>query len=403
MVHCFKDHWVWRWKELLGFESRNSRPCEHPCIEASTRCRGIGTQYFEGWTIGPRRCSNQDTTSICGFERTRATHWPWSSRWTRFIFCLHNVDPEALLLARVPIYGLSDSGRGFWLRLDREAKAVGFKASNIFPSFYFFPDPKEAGECLALITTHVDDLLIAQKEKGKAAVERLLNKFEMGSLEHSSFRYCGKQFVQNEKEVSIDVSDNTRKVKLIRVSSDRKLSESLGPKTSPVLGRPQDRWHGWPDRAGQICCIVYRLCRPQSADLPCPPLWKQTRLWNWQSREWMTFAWLFQMVGSNGTRSEFWLWRMLHSLEKQVSSHNKEECISLRTRMTWRTSRAPRSRSIRSVSHQPLSSEFVEPRCRRKLIRCKLAWKPEIAFERWLPRCVDESITWWTGWKIRRR
>ena len=51
----------------------------------------------------------------------------------------------------------------------------------------------------------------------------------MGSLEHSSFRYCGKQFVQNEKEVSIDVSDNTRKVKPIRVSSERKLSESLGP------------------------------------------------------------------------------------------------------------------------------------------------------------------------------
>ena len=102
---------------------------------------------------------------------------------------------------------LTKLGRGFWLRLDREAKAVDFKASNIFPSFYFFSDPKEAGERLALITTYVDDLLIAQTEKGKAAVERLLNKFEMGSLEHSSFRYCGKQFVQNEKEVSIDVSD----------------------------------------------------------------------------------------------------------------------------------------------------------------------------------------------------
>ena len=34
---------------------------------------------------------------------------------------LPGVDPEALLLVRLPIYGLSDSGRGFWLRLDKEA------------------------------------------------------------------------------------------------------------------------------------------------------------------------------------------------------------------------------------------------------------------------------------------
>ena len=176
---------------------------------------------------------------------------------------LHNVDPEALLLVRVPIYGLSDSGRGFWLRLDREAKAVGFKASNIFPSFYFFPDPKEAGECLALITTHVDDLLIAQTEKGKAAVERLLNKFEMGSLEHSSFRYCGKQFAQNEKEVSIDVSDNTRKVKPIRVSSERKLSESLGPEDVTRL-RSTTGSLAWLARQGRPD-LLYRVSALQTA------------------------------------------------------------------------------------------------------------------------------------------
>ena len=65
---------------------------------------------------------------------------------------LHNVDPEALLLVRVPIYGLSDSGRGFWLRLDREAKAVGFKASNIFRRMFGFdhhacPNRKGKSRC----------------------------------------------------------------------------------------------------------------------------------------------------------------------------------------------------------------------------------------------------------------
>jgi hypothetical protein len=30
-----------------------------------------------------------------------------------------------LMLVRVPIYGLCDSGRGFWTRLDGEAKTTG--------------------------------------------------------------------------------------------------------------------------------------------------------------------------------------------------------------------------------------------------------------------------------------
>ena len=34
---------------------------------------------------------------------------------------------------RVPIYGFTDSGRGFWLRLDGDAKKEGMKASQFFP------------------------------------------------------------------------------------------------------------------------------------------------------------------------------------------------------------------------------------------------------------------------------
>ena len=38
------------------------------------------------------------------------------------------VDPDAILLIRVPIY-LSDSRRGLWVRLDGDAKDCGLKAS----------------------------------------------------------------------------------------------------------------------------------------------------------------------------------------------------------------------------------------------------------------------------------
>ena len=51
---------------------------------------------------------------------------------------LPGVDSNDLMLVRVPIYGLRDSGRGFWKRLDGEAKTTGFVASQGFPAFYFY-------------------------------------------------------------------------------------------------------------------------------------------------------------------------------------------------------------------------------------------------------------------------
>ena len=50
---------------------------------------------------------------------------------------LPGVDPEAFLLIRVPVYGLCDSGRGFWKKVDHDAKEVGLLSSRIFPAFYF--------------------------------------------------------------------------------------------------------------------------------------------------------------------------------------------------------------------------------------------------------------------------
>ena len=46
---------------------------------------------------------------------------------------LEGVDPEAI---RVPIYGLTDSGRGFWLQLDDDARGTGFCQSHL-PSVVF--------------------------------------------------------------------------------------------------------------------------------------------------------------------------------------------------------------------------------------------------------------------------
>ena len=44
-------------------------------------------------------------------------------------------DREVALLVRLPVYGLRDSGQGFWVNVDKDAKEVGLKTSKMFPAF----------------------------------------------------------------------------------------------------------------------------------------------------------------------------------------------------------------------------------------------------------------------------
>ena len=131
---------------------------------------------------------------------------------------LPGVDPDAFLLIRVPVYGLCDSGRGFWKKVDHDAKAVGLLSSRIFPAFYYHV---ENGVVDVVLTTHVDDFLWACTETGHAVVNRLLTKFEVGRKEKGRIRFCGKQFDVEGHDALLDVADNTRKTTYIEIAKHR--------------------------------------------------------------------------------------------------------------------------------------------------------------------------------------
>ena len=103
---------------------------------------------------------------------------------------LLGVDPEAFWLIKVSVYGLCDSGGGFW-KNDHDATEVGLLSSRIFPAFYFHI---ENGVVDVVLTTHVDGFLWACAESGHAVVDRLLTRFEVGRKEEGRLRFCGKQF-----------------------------------------------------------------------------------------------------------------------------------------------------------------------------------------------------------------
>ena len=123
------------------------------------------------------------------------------------------------------MYGITDSGRGFWLRLDADARQSGL--SQFFPGLYNLPGEK-GGDAYALMCTHVDDLLYSFLPQGEQVMKSFLAKFSVGSSDTNSFRYCGKQFERGSDNV---IKVDTRKIHGAnvgsRLGSERLLQEDI--------------------------------------------------------------------------------------------------------------------------------------------------------------------------------
>ena len=131
---------------------------------------------------------------------------------------LPGVDPDAILLIRVPVYGLCDSGRGFWKKVDHDAKAVGRLSSRIFPAFYYHI---ENGVVDVVLTTHVDNFLWACTSQDMLSLTGPLTKFEVSRKEKGRIRFCSKQFDVSGHDILLDVADNTRKTTYVEIASHR--------------------------------------------------------------------------------------------------------------------------------------------------------------------------------------
>ena len=137
---------------------------------------------------------------------------------------LPGLEPDAMLIIRVPVYGLCDSGRGFWKKVDKEARDCGLNVSRVFPAFCYHRG-KSGVDCV--LTTRVDDFLWASVDEGGSVIDRLLSRFEVGRREKNRLRFCGKQFDTSGHDVLIDVVDNTQKIKYIDIGPNRKASDLL--------------------------------------------------------------------------------------------------------------------------------------------------------------------------------
>ena len=138
---------------------------------------------------------------------------------------LLGVPEDAGIMARVPIYGTQDAGRGFWKKLRRVITANGWRENRISRSLYHITT--QEGRILGMLGTHVDDILWANEPGIDHLVEALLKQFNVGKREEDSFRFCGNEISQDADFTIHKTCEATaRKLKPIHIAAGRKPYEA---------------------------------------------------------------------------------------------------------------------------------------------------------------------------------
>ena len=103
---------------------------------------------------------------------------------------------DAAILARVPIYGIGDSGRLFWKQLREEFQKVGLRANRITKALYSYSID---GRVKVMVGTHVDDILWAADPEYEKMIKKILATFDIRKIEEESFRFCGREITQDKQ------------------------------------------------------------------------------------------------------------------------------------------------------------------------------------------------------------
>ena len=81
---------------------------------------------------------------------------------------------------------------------------------------------------MAIVGSHVDDLLWANAPEVDHMVDYVLKTFECGKIEEGKFRYCGKEIEQlDDFSIKVTCKATTLKMRPIAIKHGRKASDVL--------------------------------------------------------------------------------------------------------------------------------------------------------------------------------
>ena len=125
-----------------------------------------------------------------------------------------DISADTMFVARVPIYGTCDAGRGFWKKLRHDILSTGLKENAVIRALCIY---QEDGEPKSMLATHVGDMLWATKPEYDDRVQQLLDRYTIKTVESGAFRFCGREVIQHSDfSVSVKCKDTTEKIEPVR-------------------------------------------------------------------------------------------------------------------------------------------------------------------------------------------
>ena len=99
------------------------------------------------------------------------------------------------------LYGFRDSSRGWYLEFNRAMKELGCEVIRCDSAMYVF---KIDGEIVGLAGVHVDDVLFCGEPVfHRMVIDKLINKYVIGSIEISDFTFTGWSLVQDQHGIKL--------------------------------------------------------------------------------------------------------------------------------------------------------------------------------------------------------
>ena len=156
-----------------------------------------------------------------------------------------------MFVARVPLFGTCDAGRGFWQKLRHDILSTGLNENAVIRVLYIY---QEDGEPKSMLATHVDDMLWVTKPRYEDRVQQLLDHYTLKTVESGTFRCFGQEVIQHsDSSVSLKCEDTTENTELVR-------DDPKGRKQTDLA-----RDHGIAQLRSAVGSLAWvaRQCRPQ--------------------------------------------------------------------------------------------------------------------------------------------
>jgi len=119
-------------------------------------------------------------------------------------------EEKIAIVANKPIYGTPDAGRGFYKKVRRLAKESKLTECPMFLSVYTY---QVDGDIKVMMGAHVDDILWWAEPEYEYLIEDFLSKLTLKKLEQGCFRFCGREYHQDDEfNITIRCKDNTEKI-----------------------------------------------------------------------------------------------------------------------------------------------------------------------------------------------